>query len=64
MGLTEVQKCLITGLKIFGVEKDAIVGIMLALPKEEQQIEMLEWMRSNMGASTSDILGKTAELAK
>ncbi len=64
MELTEVQKHLISGLQIFGVEKDAIVGIMLALPNEEQQIEMLEWMRNHMGASTSEILGKTAELAK
>ena len=62
MELTKAQKHLIDGLKIFGVEKDAIIGIMLTLEKPEQQDAMMEWMCKHKGASTSDILGKTAEL--
>jgi hypothetical protein len=55
---------LIDGMKIFGVEKDAIIGIMLALEKPEQQDAMMEWMCEHEGASTAEILKKTADLAK
>lgn len=55
MALTPIQKHLITGLLIFGVEKDAIVGIVSALETEEQQCRMMEWMSEHEGASTSDI---------
>ena len=47
MELTEVAKHLITGLHLFGVERDAIVGIPLILEKEEQQIELMEWMANH-----------------
>ena len=62
MALTEAQKHLIVGLRIFGVEKDAIVGIVSALPRPEQLDEMMEWMCEHEGASTSAILRKVAEI--
>ena len=62
MELTWAQKHLIAGLNLFGVEKDAIIGIMLVLKETEQQYAMMEWMSEHEGASTSEILKKTAEL--
>ena len=62
MALTEAQKHLIVGLRIFGVERDAIIGIVSALQKPEQQDAMMEWMCEHEGATTSEILRKTAEL--
>ena len=64
MQLTEAQKHLIRGLLIFGVEKDAIVGIVSILKEPEQQDAMMEWMSEHEGATTSEILRKTAELAR
>ena len=64
MTLTEAQKYLIVGLKIFGVEKDAIPGIAMALPKQEQLDALMEWMCEVRAASTSEILGKVAEIVK
>lgn len=64
MELSQAQKHLIVGLRIFGVEKDAIVGIVSALPKPEQLDAMMEWMCEHEGASTPEILKKVAELAE
>ena len=64
MALTEAQKHLICGLNIFGVEKDAIAGIVSALKTPAMQDEMMEWMCKHKGATVSEILRKTAELAK
>ena len=62
MELMNIQKHLIFGLRIFGVEKDAIVGIVSAMETEEQQCALMEWMAENEGAKTPEILRKTAEL--
>ena len=62
MELTTAQKHLIDGLIIFGVEEDAIVGIVSALEKPEQQDELMEWMCEHEGAKTPEILRKTAEI--
>jgi len=64
MALTEAQKHLIRGLNIFGVEKDAIVGIVSALNTPEMQDKMMEWMCEHKGATTAETLRKTAELVK
>lgn len=40
MALTKLQKHLIVGLRIFGVENDAIVGIVSAMESEEQQCRL------------------------
>ena len=62
MALTQAQKHLIAGLRLFGVEKDAIVGIVSALPQPEQLDAMMEWMSEHEGTTTAQILRKTAEL--
>lgn len=64
MALSPAQKHLIVGLRFFGAEKDAIAGIVTALPKPEQLDEMMEWMCEHEGASTAEILKKAAELAE
>ena len=64
MRLSEAQKHLIIGLKIFGVEKDAIPGIVMSLPKPEQLDALMEWMCGVRAANTSEILGKVAEIVK
>lgn len=64
MALTPAQKHLIDGLHIFGVEKDAILCIVLALETPEQQDAMMEWMCEHRDATTEDFLKKTVELVK
>lgn len=64
MALSNFQKHLITGLLLFGVERDAIVGIVSAMETEEQQCRLMEWMCEHEGATTAQILKKTAELMK
>ena len=64
MELTNIQKYLISGLRLFGVEKDAIVGIVSAMETESQQCRLMEWMAENKGVKTPEILKKVAELAQ
>ena len=72
MELSEAQKHLIRGLLILNVEKDAIAGIVSALPKPEQLDELMEWMgetyggvqENQRGNTTAAILKKVAEIAK
>lgn len=64
MELTNIQKHLIVGLRIFGVEKDAIVGIVSAMETEEQQCALMEWMAENERAKTPEILKKVAEISQ
>lgn len=64
MGLSMAQKHLITGLRIFGVEKDAIVGIVSMLPNPAQLDAMMEWMCQNEGAKATEVMKKATELAK
>ena len=63
MELTSIQKHLIVGLRVFDVEKDAIVGIVSAMETEAQQCALMEWMAENKEAKTPEILRKVAELA-
>ena len=62
MALTEAQKHLITGLHILGVEKDAIIGIVSAMKKPEQQDMLMEWMCVHPQATTSEILKEVADI--
>lgn len=63
MKLTETQKLLMTGLKVFGVENDLIVGIMLMLQEEDQQEQLMEWMAEHEGAKPEVILQTATEIA-
>ena len=44
------------------MEKDAIYGIIEALPEDEQQDALMEWMCDHREATTSDILKQVAEI--
>ena len=62
MSLTPAQKHLIHGLKLFGVAKDDMIGIMLALDTPEKRDKMMLWMMDNPKATTSDLLGITMDI--
>ena len=64
MELTEDQKLLIHGLKLFGVETDEMLGIMLALKTLEQQNELMLWMSDHQKATPSEIVGKTMDMIR
>ena len=61
--LTQREKLLIRGLRLFNVEADAVPGIVLSLPEPEQQDKLILWMSEHKNATTPEILRKTAELA-
>ena len=63
MKLSETQKLLMSGLKVFGVENDLIVGIMLLLQDEDQQERLMEWMAEHEGATPETILRIATEIA-
>lgn len=62
--LTKAQKHLIAGLILFGVEEEAILGIMMGLDTPKLQDSMMEYLDENRNATTSDILKKMVELRK
>ncbi len=64
MALSEAQKHLIDGLKIIGVEKDAIPGIVSILNAPQRLDAMMEWMCEHKEANLSEILKQTAEIVK
>lgn len=70
MELSPAQKHLIDGLHLFGVERDAIVGIAMILSTPEMLDEMMEWMAQHIEAGThlklktEDFLRKPAEITK
>ena len=60
--LSQTQELLLDGLRAFGVEKDLIIGIMIMLPKEDQQYELMYWMANHAEAKPEDILLKATEI--
>lgn len=62
--LTEAQASLIECLKFLKIDRDAIVVIMLMIPKDEQIAEMAEFLLENPQATESDMLGKALELSE
>lgn len=54
--VTETQKDLIHGLKIFGAKTGTIVEIMLRLETESQQEEMLGYMVDHRDATPESLL--------
>lgn len=63
MELTEAEKLLIHGLKLYGVELEDALGIMLLLNTEQMQDEMMLWMTENRQATTSNLIGKAMDIA-
>ena len=64
MALTQTEKHLINGLKVFEVEKEAILGIVAALRTEKQQWAMINYLVNNRQATQSDILLELVKIAK
>ena len=62
--LSEAQASLIESLKFLKLEQDAIVVIMLLIPKDEQIAEMAEFLLENPKATEADILKKATEISE
>ena len=62
MELSETQKLLVNGLKLFKVEKECIVGIMLMLKEEDQMWDMMDCMADNLKATQEELLLKATEI--
>ena len=63
MELTQVQKDLVTLLKIYIQDMDSIIAIMLMLEKERQQIQLIQYLAQNKGKTNkSQILDKAMEI--
>ena len=62
--LSEAQANLIECLKFLKLEQDAIVAIMLLIPKDEQIATMAEYLLENPKATESDILKKATEISE
>ncbi|MBO4212910.1 MAG: hypothetical protein J5894_02230 [Clostridia bacterium] len=56
MELTSTQKLLMNGLELFGVEKDAMIVILISLQEEEKMRELMNYMAENQQANQEDIL--------
>ena len=41
-----------------------VLATMLLLPKDEEAQQMIEWLKSNMGAIQNQIIAKSLELTK
>lgn len=64
MALTKTQELLLDGLKIFKVQKDSIVAVMLALKTESQMMKLMEIMARNPRMTEEEILLKTVQISK
>ena len=62
--LSEAQANLIECLKFLKVKQDAIVAIMLLIPKDEQIATMAEYLLENPKANEPEILKKATEISK
>ena len=62
MELSPAQKHLIKWLRYYGIEKDAIVGIVASLEKPEQLDKMMEWMSEHRELTTQEALRKLVEI--
>ena len=41
---------------------DAVIGVMLLLPEEPEQLEMIEFLQNNPSATQDDIIDLTMEI--
>ena len=64
MALSEMQTTLIGYLNYRGIEKDQIIGTMIALHTEEDVEEMLSYLAENPEASESEIMLQLYEIIK
>ena len=68
ISLSEEQKCLIGGLKLLNLEKDAILVVCLMLRSEPHIMEMLEWLdqsfKNDLRPTQEQVMSKTIEISK
>ena len=62
--LSQAQANLIECLKYLEIDKDAIITIMLLVPKESQIADLAEYLLEHPLATESDILHKAIEINK
>ena len=62
--LSEAQTDMIECLKFLKLDQEAIVAIMILIPKEEQIAEIAEFLLENPNATQSDILKKATEISE
>ena len=62
--LTQAQKDLLRGLKIFRVDEECIIVIMLMTQKAFQTEMMIDYMISHEKATQEELLSKAMEISK
>ena len=62
--LTNMEKALIAGLKIFEMQEEEIIAIMIAMDTEQKQNQLLEWMEKNPKATASEVLTEMVRITK
>ena len=63
MELSETQKLLINGLKLFKMEKEEIIIIMILLQEEDQMNSLMHFMINHREANQEDILEEAVNIA-
>ena len=63
MPLTEYEKLLVDGLKIFGCNRLEILYIGVHLYTEEKQIKMMDWMCEHPEATPEQLMKLAAQIS-
>ncbi len=63
MALTEVTQLLIDGLHLYLKNTGEIILVCMWLQKEEQQIEMLLFLRDNKEATEQEVMDEARRIA-
>ena len=58
MEITRTQKQLTALLKALNLKMEQVIGVMLALQKEEQQLEMMNYIIENKDTITEDMISE------
>ena len=61
---TKTEKILLDGLIYFGLDKEEVIGTMMFLQTEQQQIRMIDYLMNNRNATSQDILKETMRIIK
>ena len=64
MEWTKTEKILLDGLIYFGLDKEEVIGTMMFLQTEQQQIRMIDYLMNNRNATSQDILKETMRIIK
>ena len=64
MALTQTEKFLIAGLKLFDLTEEEQESIFLMLQTEEQQVAMMDFLAANRNATQQDILWEMVRILR